>query len=98
MQDDSSREEFFLAAHFFIVRAINIEAIARTLKLLARTKKGFEVRDMGNHRVILIVSDKSDIDRVLKGEWWTFDKHLVALKWVEKTMNIHDVVFDRTSF
>nr|XP_023884360.1 uncharacterized protein LOC111996607 [Quercus suber] len=98
VQDDVLGEEFFLAARFFTVRAINIEAIARTLKLLWRTKKGFEVRDMGNHRVLFIFSDESDLDWVLKGEPWTFDKHLVALKRVEKTMNIQDVLFDRTRF
>ena len=87
-----------LAAHFFTVRAINIEAIGRTFKLLWRSKKGFEVRDMGNHRVLFIFSDELDLKWVLKGESWTFDKHLVALKRVEKTMDIQDVIFDSTKF
>ena len=80
------------------MKAINIEAIGRTLKLLCRTKKGLEVRDMGNHRVLFIFSHESNLDWVLKGESWTFDKHLVALKRVEKTMNIQDVIFDSTRF
>ena len=29
-----------------------MEAIANTFKLLWRTSKGFEVQDMGNHRVL----------------------------------------------
>ncbi|XP_050260061.1 uncharacterized protein LOC126705182 [Quercus robur] len=98
VQDDLLGEEFLLAARFFTVRAINIEAIGRTLKLLWRTKKGFEVRDMGNHRVLFIFSDETDLDWVLKGELWTFDKHLVALKRVEKTVNIQEVTFDSTRF
>ena len=98
VQDDLFGEEFLLAARFFTVRAINIEAIGRTLKLLWRTKKGFEVRDMGNHRVLFIFSDEMDLDWVLKGEPWSFDKHLVALKRVEKTVNIQEVTFDSTRF
>ena len=57
-----------------------MDAIARTFKLLWRTKKGFEMRDMGNHRVLFVFLDKRDVDQVIRGELWTFDKHLVALK------------------
>ena len=41
--------KFLLAARFFTGRTLNMEAVARTFKLLWHTKKGFEVRDMGNH-------------------------------------------------
>ena len=44
-----------------------MEAIARTFKLLWRTRKGFEVRDMGNHRVLFVFSDKSDVNQVIGG-------------------------------
>ena len=57
-----------------------MDAIARTFKLLWRTRKGFEMRDMGNHRVLFVFLDKRDVDQVIRGEPWTLDKHLVALK------------------
>ena len=48
--DDGGLEgKFLLAARFFTVRALNIEAIARTFKPLWHTKRGFEVRDMGDN-------------------------------------------------
>ena len=72
--------EFFIAARFFTGRALSMDAIARTFKLLWRTRKGYEVRDMGNHRVLFVFLDKRDVDQVIGGEPWTFDKHLVALK------------------
>ena len=34
---------------------------------------------MGDHRVLFVFSDESDIDKVLLGEPWSFDKNLVAL-------------------
>ena len=52
------------------------------------TKKGFEVRDMGNHRVMFVFTNEEDVIRVMQGEPWSFDKHLVALKRVEKNTSI----------
>ena len=52
VREEPTREESFIVARFFTRRVISIEAVARTFKLLWRTKKGFEVRDMGNHRVL----------------------------------------------
>ena len=63
-----------------------------------RTKKGFEVRDMGNHWVMFVFANEEDVVRVMQGEPWSFDKHLVALKRVEKNTPIQNVIFDRTSF
>ena len=98
VRDETEREEFFIAARFFTRRAISIEAVARTFRVVWRTKKGFEVRDMGNHRVLFMFAIEEDVVRVMQGEPWSFDKHLVALKRVEKTTPIQNVIFDRTSF
>ena len=49
-------------------------------KILWHTKKEFEALDMGDHHVLFIFSEQSDVDRVLAGEPWSFDKNLVALK------------------
>lgn len=75
-----------------------MEAIAQTFKLLWLTRKGFEVRDMGNHRVLFEFKDPLDVDRVLKGEPWSFDKNLVALGRASKHMDVRSLVFDRTGF
>ena len=40
----------------------------------------------------------SDVDCVLKGEPWSFDKNLVALKKVSKHTDMRSLVFDKTSF
>lgn len=41
-----------ITAKFFTRQVLNMEAIARTFKHLWQTKKGFEVKDMGNHVVL----------------------------------------------
>ena len=75
-----------------------MEAIARMFKLLWDTQKGFKVRDMGNHRVLFKFKDFRDVDCVLKGEPWSVDKHLMALKQVLKQTNVRNLNFDRIGF
>ena len=97
VQDGRVEGEFFLAARFFTGRVLSMEAIARTFKLLWRTKKGFEVRGMGNHKVLFAFADESDVDEVLMGEPWCFDKYLVALKKVNRHTDVRSLVFYKTS-
>ena len=87
-----------LAAKFFTRRVLNMEAIARTFKQLWRTKKSFEIKGMGSHMVLFVFSDKMDANRVLLGEPWSYDKHLVSLRRMEKTVAVKDLVFDKTFF
>ena len=61
-------------------------------------KKGFEVRDMGNHRVLFLFSVDFDIDRVAVGEPWTFDKYLVALKRIQSQSEMKGLEFDSAHF
>ena len=87
-----------IAAKFFTRRVLNMEAITRTFKQLWATKKGFEVKDMGNHVVLFVFYDKTDADKVLLGEPWSYDKYLVSLRRLEKNGAVKDLVFDRTAF
>ena len=66
-------------------------------KLLWHVKKGFEVRDMGNHCVLLVFMKESDVDKVLVGEPWSLGKNLVALKRVLRLAEVKGLNFDRVS-
>ncbi|KAL0001327.1 hypothetical protein SO802_015108 [Lithocarpus litseifolius] len=87
-----------LAARFFMHRTLNMEAIARTFKPLWRTKRSFEVKDMGNHIILFVFSYESDADRVLMGEPWSYDKYLVSLQKMDKNVPVNDLVFNKTLF
>ncbi|KAL0002785.1 hypothetical protein SO802_016566 [Lithocarpus litseifolius] len=90
--------KFLLAAWFFTCKALNMEAIARTFKLLWHAKKGFEVRDMGNHRVLFLFSEESDVDKVVASELWSFDKYLVTLKRIRRQAEMKGLEFDSAHF
>ena len=98
VQDETMLEEYLIAAQFFTKRALNMEAIAKTFKLIWRTRKGFEVRDMGNHLVLFVFKDETDVANVLMGEPWSFDKHLVALQETKRDEAIQSLEFDSACF
>lgn len=98
MWESFSNGKYLLAATFFTGRVLSMEAIARTFKLLWHIKKGFEVPDMGDHRVLFVFTEDSDVDNVLVGEPWSFNKNLVVLKRVRSHTEVKSLVFDRACF
>ena len=75
-----------------------MEAIGCTFKLLWHTKKGFEVRDMGNHRVFFLFAEESDVNKVLLGKPWSFDKYLVVLCRYDDDSSLRRLHFDTAKF
>ncbi|KAL0013375.1 hypothetical protein SO802_000444 [Lithocarpus litseifolius] len=98
IRDDPGVEEHILAAKFLTRRALNMEAIAKTFTLLWKTRKGFEIRDMGDHKVLLVFPDAADVDKVLMREPWTFDRHLVVLEKLNSVEAFKELSFNQTSF
>ena len=98
VSESSVEGPYLLAARFFTGRVLSMEAITRTFKLLWHTKKGFKVRDMGNHCVLFVFTDVTDIEKILAGETWSFDKNLVALKRVLRPAEVKGLIFDKASF
>ena len=48
--------------------------------------------------MLFVFSDKVDVERVLMGEPWSYDKHLVSLKRLEQSVTIKELEFNRTLF
>ena len=78
----------FLAARFMTSRVINIEVVVRTFRPLWRMVKGFLARDIGSNMLVFAFEDISDLKRVLHGEPWSYDKHLVSFQRVDADTSI----------
>ncbi len=68
----------YLAAKFLTRRALNAESVVRTFKPLWRTDHDFTVRDMNDNILVFVFEDEADRERVMQGEPWAYDKHLVV--------------------
>ena len=78
IKKDHQSKERIIAAFFLTQRALNMEAIARTFKLLWRSENGFKIQREGDHKVLFVFDNKEDVDRILSTEPWSFDKSLVV--------------------
>ena len=94
--DDDRSQKFSIAAKFLTRRAINMEVIAKTFNPLWRAKNGFKIQSFGDHKVLFFFDNMEDVDRILEGEPWTFDKHLVVMNRYENESSLQDIKFEKT--
>ena len=90
--------EYVLAAKFLTRRSINIEAVARMFRPIWCTKRNFEVSIAGDNILLIAFEWEVDVEKVLQGEPWVFNRHLVVLQRYDGFAPIMDLSFDRTAF
>ena len=75
-----------------------MEAVACTFQPLWRTRGNFEVNDAGNNMVLFDFELEVDVEKVLMGEPWTFNRHLVVLERYYGSTLVQKLHFRTTSF
>jgi hypothetical protein len=90
--------QFYLAARFMTGRILNVESVVRTFRPLWRTVRGFTVRDMGHNVLVFAFEDVTDLEKVLQGEPWSFDKYLVSFQRVEIDTDVKEMECGFVSF
>ena len=58
-------EEFSLVARFLTSRVLSIYAVARTFTPIWKTHNGFQIRNLGDHKLLFIFDNESEAERVL---------------------------------
>jgi hypothetical protein len=53
---------------------------------------------MNDNILVFVFEDEADRERVIVGEPWAYDKHLVILQRIEEDEAIEEVAFQETSF
>ncbi|XP_030922912.1 uncharacterized protein At4g02000-like [Quercus lobata] len=87
-----------VAAKFLTRRNINIEVVARTFRPIWRTRDNFEINDAGGNVILFYFELEVDAVKVLMGEPWAFDRHLVVMERYDSSVPIQDLKFSSTSF
>lgn len=95
---DKKKMEVVLAAKFFTRRNVNIEAVAKTFWPIWRTRGKFEVSDGRDNVVLVDFELEMDVEKVIQGQPWAFDCHLVALQRYDGSVPIHNLVLRRLPF
>ena len=98
LDEELSSPEFIIATKFLTKRTLNIDAIAKTFTPLWRSKNGFKVRNVGDHKVLFVFDNKAEADKVIHSEPWTFDKHLIVMERYDTTSSLDDLTLDKTTF
>ena len=80
-----------LVAKFLTKRVLNTEAIVRTFSPLWRAKKGFKVRDAGEHMMLFEFENAEEVNKILRSEPWSFDRYLVMLQKLDNTTPVHEL-------
>ena len=96
--ENPAAKEVILAAKFMTRRALNIEAIGRTLKPVWKTQNGFEMRDVGNHILLFVFCNENEAERIIATKSWTYDKHLITLSRYDGLCPIRNGRFHTVNF
>ena len=87
-----------LVGKFCTERRVNLEAIRWALRSVWRTKRDFEVSDMGENRVLFLFQEKEDLDMVLLQGPRSFDKYILLLHKLEVGELVSSLTFHEAAF
>ncbi|KAK7861031.1 uncharacterized protein CFP56_029151 [Quercus suber] len=95
---NKKRVDFVLAAKFLTKRNVSVDAVAKTFKPLWRTSSDFCICDAGDNHLLFTFELEFDLEKVLIGEPWSFDRHLVVLQRYDGILLMDKVDFSKSSF
>ena len=98
LPEDHRKGEFVIAAKFFTLRFLQMEAVARTFKQLWRFNNRFKIRNQGNNIVLFIFNNLADVDKILNSQPWSFDKHLIIMQRYTNDVPVNELAFNKVPF
>ena len=75
-----------------------MEAVVRTFQQRWRSVNGYKIQNLGDHRVLFVFDNSSDVERIIKNQPWSFEKHLVVLQTFEEFSKLKDLVLIKHCF
>lgn len=96
LPEDHRKGEFVIAAKFLTSRFLQMEA--RTFKQLWKTDNRFRIRNQRNNIVLFIFNNLAEVDKILKSQPWSFDKHLIVMQCYVNDALVGELVFKKVPF
>ena len=63
-----------------------------------RTRQNFEISAVGDNIALFAFELEADVEKVLHGEPWTYDRHLVALERYDGQKSVNELSFCNMAF
>ena len=90
--------EYIIVAKFLTSRYLIMEVVIRTFQQRWRLVNGYKIGNLGDHTVLFVFDNSSDVERIIENQPWSFDKHLVVLQTFEEFSKLKYLVFDKALF
>ena len=59
---------------------------------------GFKIRNLGNNLVLFEFNSLAEVDKILKSQPWSFDKHLIVMQCYLNDTPVKDLAFKKVPF
>ncbi|XP_038710923.1 uncharacterized protein LOC120005387 [Tripterygium wilfordii] len=92
--DQHSRVRFSLLGRLLSSRSFNQEALFNTMRTIWKPVKGLEISIVGENLFLFRFFAKGDLNKVIEGSSWTFDKNPLLLTKYDGNLRMCDVAFD----
>lgn len=101
--DDEIDEEripgkYFLIGRLFSIRPFNSQALINTLTKIWKSAKDLTVDTIDNNCFLFKLSGRGDIDRILEGRRWFFERHVLLLEEIGPAAQPRNMVLETTPF
>ncbi|KAF5471373.1 hypothetical protein F2P56_008182 [Juglans regia] len=90
--------KFCLLVMIIAEKPVNREAFKSTMAKIWKCESWFKFSEVGMNKFLIEFNKEEDLQKVIKGRPWSFDRWLLCLQVFEGNMSINEVVFNKEEF
>lgn len=91
-------DKYVLVGSLWTDRPFNNQAMIGLMKTLWRPRKGMEIDILSYNKFMFTFYWKGDVERILKGRPWMFDKHVLLLQQIQAMEQPSQVILDKATY
>ena len=61
-------------------------------------EQGYRIRNQGNNTILFVFESLEEVDKILKSQTWSFDKHLMVMQRYSGDVPVQEISFTKTPF
>lgn len=97
-ENEEEEGKYLLVGSLWSVRPFNNQAMLGLMKSLWRPRKGMDTDVIGDNRFLFTLYWKGDVECILEGRPWMFDKHVLLLQDIHCMEQPNKVPLEKATF